>query len=130
MNSRLKTIFEKYIKLNGVYRSIEITGSQSLIKECFEDDDPIKFMDEYINLTSTDSDEGLKLYLDSNRNVIFFRNMIYSEYLFFNDKRIWKYFSVIRGMDYNDIEKILNNWLNHHYPEIKFNIVGPSFKFD
>ena len=75
MNSRLKSKFEKYIKLNGIYRSIEIVGCQSLIKECFEDDDPIKFMDEYINLTSTDSDEGLKLYLDSNRNVIFFRNI-------------------------------------------------------
>ena len=130
MNSRLKTRFKKFIEFYGIEESIQITGSQSLIKECFEDENPIKFMDEYINLTSIDSDDGLKLYLDSNRNAIFFRNIKYRDYLFFNDKRIWKYFSVIRGMDHDNIQKLLTNWLNEHYPDIEFNIVGQSFKFD
>lgn len=130
MDLRLKTRFEKYIKFNGIYRSIEITGSQSLIKECFEGEDPIKFMDSYINLTSIDSDEGLKLYLDSNHNVIFFTNIKYNDYLFFNDKRIWKYFSVIRGMIYEDIHLLLTIWLNEHYPDIEFNTIGQSYKFD
>ncbi len=130
MNPRLKTRFKKFIEFYGIEKSIQITGSQSLIKECFEDEDPIKFMDEYINLTSIDSHEGLILYSDSNCNVIFFRNIKYSDYLFFNDKRIWKYFSVIRGMGYDDIHLLLTNWLNQHYPEIKFNTIGQSFKFD
>jgi hypothetical protein len=130
MNSRLKTRFKKFIEFYGIDESIQITGSQSLIKECFEDEDPIKFMNNYINLTSIDSDDGLKLYLDSNRNAIFFRNIKYRDYLFFNDKRIWKYFSVIKGMDHDNIQKLLTNWLNEHYPDIEFNIVGQSFKFD
>lgn len=130
MNSRLKTRFKKFIESYGIEESIQITGSQSLIKECFEDENPINFMDGYINLTSIDSDDGLKLYLDSNRNVIFFRNIKYHDYLFFNYKRIWKYFSVIRGMDHDNIQKLLTNWLNEHYPDIEFNIVGQSFKFD
>ena len=130
MNSRLKTRFKRFIQFYGIQKSIQIIGYQSLIKECFEDEDPIKFMDSYVNLTSIDSDEGLTLYLDSNRNIIFFRNIKYSDYLFFNDKRIWKYFSVIKGMDYDDIHLLLTNWLNQYYPEIKFNTIGPSFKFE
>lgn len=131
MNSRLKTRFKNFIEFYGINKTIEITGSQSLIKECFEDEDPIKFMDNYINLIPIKSDEGYHhLYLDSKDNVVFFRNPEYTEFVFFNDKRIWQYFSTIRGMNFEDIQILLTNWLNEHYPDIEFNILGQSFKFD
>jgi len=130
MNSRLKTRFKKFIEFYGINKSIQITGSQSLIKECFKDDDSIKFMDNYINLIPIKSDEGYHLYLDSKDNVVFFRNPEYTEFVFFNDKRIWQYFSVIRGMNYEDIQGLLTNWLDQYYPEIKFNTIGQSYKFD
>ena len=130
MNSRLKIRFKRFIQFYGIQKSIQIIGYQSLIKECFEDEDPIKFMDSYVNLTSIDSDDGLKLYLDSNGNVVFFRNLKYTHFLFFNDTRIWWYFSTIRGMDHDNIQKLLTNWLNEYYPDIEFDTVGQSFKFD
>lgn len=130
MNEKLIPKIKKIVKQFGINYSIELFGEQSLITESYKDENPIRFMDSYINLIPIESTDEFILYKDDKGNVVFFRNRIFTDYIFFNYKRIWQYFSVIRGMCYDDIHLLLTNWLNEHYPDIVYKTIGQSYKYD
>lgn len=130
MNEKLIPKIKKIVKQFGINYSIELFGEQSLIRESYKDENPIRFMDSYINLIPIESTDEFILYKDDKGNVVFFRNRIFTDYIFFNYKRIWQYFSVIRGMYYDDIHLLLTNWLNEHYPDIVYKTIGQSYKYD
>lgn len=129
MKPSLKHNLVYYIKTNNIKSAIELVGTQSLIKECFEGEDPIRFMDDYIGISSIVNDEKMLIYKDSYDNVIFFTTELASPYTFFSQNKIWQYFSTIRGMMYDDVQELLSKWLHEYYPELGNTIAGNSTRY-
>jgi hypothetical protein len=130
MKPSLKHNLAYYIKFNDIKSAIQLVGTQSLIKECFEGEDPIRFMDDYTGISSIVNDEGMLIYKDSFDNVIFFTTDLKSPYTFFAHGKIWQYFATIKGMMYDDIQELLSKWLHEYYPELGNTTAGNSFRYD
>lgn len=131
MKPSLKHNLAYYIKIHDIKSAIHLVGTQSLIKECFEDDEPIRFMDDYIGISSIVNDEGMLVYKDSFDNVIFFASEFPSNsYTFFSHNKVWQYFATIKGMLYDEIQELLSKWLHEYYPELGNTTAGNSFRYD
>ena len=130
MEPLLKSRLKYFIKFNDIKSAIQLVGTQIILQECFEGEEPIRFMDDYTGISSIVNDEGMLIYKDSFDNVIFFTTDLKSPYTFFAHGKIWQYFTTIKGMMYDDIQVLLSKWLHEYYPELGNTTAGNSFRYD
>ena len=110
-SERVKSIVNKY----GIDRSIElVVGGVDTIRQAYEDN-PLEFLNQFNDLTSFEKN-SIIFYVDKDRLTLFmYHSNEKNRYVYIDYDRIWKFFEVIIGIEYDEIQTIINNWLENTY---------------
>jgi hypothetical protein len=110
-SERVKSIVNKY----GIGQAIElVVGGIDTIKQAYQDN-PLSILNQFNDLTPVEKDDKI-FYIDKDGLPLFY---YYSNekngYVYIDYDRIWKFFEVIIGIEYDEIQTIINNWLENTY---------------
>jgi hypothetical protein len=110
-SERVKSIVNKY----GIDKAIEmVAGGPDTIRNAYQDN-PSEFINQFNNLTPVEKDDKI-YYVDKDRLPLFYYFPDEKNgYVYFNYDRIWKFFSDVIGIDYDETQTIINNWLEEAY---------------
>ena len=110
-SERVKSIVNKY----GFGRAIElVVGGIDTIKQAYQDNLE-SFLDQFNDLTPVEKGDKI-FYIDKDGNPLF---MYYpnkkNRGVYMNYDRIWLFFEVVIGIDYDETQTIIYNWLKETY---------------
>ena len=110
-SERVKSIVNKY----GIDRALElVVGGVDTIRQSYQDN-PLSILNQFNDLTPVEKDDKI-FYIDKDGLPLFY---YYSNekngYVYIDYDRIWKFFEVIIGIEYDEIQTIINNWLEETY---------------
>jgi hypothetical protein len=114
-SERVKSIVNKY----GIDRAIElVVGGVDTIRQSYQDN-PLSILNQFNDLTPVEKDDKI-FYIDKDGLPLFYyfsnKNI---RYIYFNNERIWNFFSNILVLRTSEIREIIKNWL-----EITYDIKG------
>jgi hypothetical protein len=98
--------FDKAIKLFG--------GNLDIIKRAYQDN-PLSFLDQFNNLTLVKKGEVIYYVDENNKPLLAYYKDDGRHLVSVNNDRIWEFFGNVLGYDWDEIQSILNAWLNDTY---------------
>jgi hypothetical protein len=107
LTQRVKLMIDKL----GLLESIKMLGGNTnLIKRAYENN-PLEFMDNFKDLdTFINPDEPNQIYYKKNGISLMLQDNKYMEF-WFEYEEIWYFFQKIFDMKYEEIQRILSQWL-------------------
>jgi len=109
LNHRVKSMVNKY----GVRETLRLfDDNKEIVKHAYQDN-PLEYLKQFDDLTPVDKG-NIMYYVDKNGLPLFAyfknRNSVYINY-----EKIWSFFSMVIGLNSNDIEGIIKDWMEETY---------------
>jgi len=120
-NQKVKSMVNKF----GIEHTLTMFDDNTDIIRRTYQDNPLEFLNQFNDLTPVEKDDKI-YYVDKNRLPLFYyyRNKNYTK-IYFDNSRIWLFFSRIIGLSYDNIKVIMKKWLEETY-----NIKGLTPTYD
>ncbi len=111
LNHKIKSMVDKY----GFKETLKLFDNNTdIIKRAYQDN-PLEFLNQFNDLTPVEKGEGI-FYVDENRLPLFY---YYKDekngYVYINVGRIWSFFEDVIGLEYDEIQGIMEKWLEEVY---------------
>jgi len=111
LNHKIKSMVNKY----GVEETLRLFDyNKDIIRRTYQDN-PSEYLNQFNDLSMVEKDNVI-YYVDEDDMPLFqFYSDNTNKYSYNNVHRIWMFFSEIIGLDYEEIQDILKNWLEEVY---------------
>jgi len=107
---KVKLMITKY----GVGHTTKMfDNSIDVIRRVYQDN-PLDFLNQFNDLTPFEL-EGKIFYMDKKGKPLFYYQDKENGYISISNDRIWLFFSVVIGLNYDEIQDVMKTWLGEVY---------------